>query len=52
MPSDVGFLSLFGDVNKALYEMTADKDAARSLLFKVFITTLFFRRCYFFFFLS
>jgi hypothetical protein len=33
-PSDVGFLSLFGDVNKALFEITADKDAARSVLFR------------------
>ncbi len=34
MPSDVGFLTLFGDVNKALFELFEQKDSVRSALFK------------------
>ena len=34
MPSDVGFLTLFGDVNKALFELFEEKDPSRSALFK------------------
>jgi tetratricopeptide (TPR) repeat protein len=33
-PSDVGFLTLFGDVNKALFELFEEKDLSRSALFK------------------